>query len=141
MSKWYKFPSSSTMTDGDYRAGLNALNIVFGAVLGFVLVGGEELPVRDFMALLGISALIVMLIQAIALSEHTLFNIATTAAFIYLLPELAEEFFFIAKVPKLQPTLALWAGMAILLELSPREKPEDTLTSETPKTITGEKTT
>ena len=37
-----------------------------------------------------------MLIQAIALSEYTLFNIVMTAAAIYYLPELAEEFFNIA---------------------------------------------
>ena len=129
------------MSEGDYRAGLSALNIVFGAVLGFVLVGGEDLPVLDFMALLGISAFIVMLIQAIALSEYTLFNIAMTAASIYYLPELAEEFFAIAKVPKLQATLAVWAGMAVLLELSPREKPSEMNNTQSYKTITGETST
>lgn len=129
------------MSEGDYRAGLNALNIVFGAVLGFVLVGGEDLPVLDFMALLGISAFIVMLIQAIALSEYTLFNIVMTAASIYYLPELAEEFFAIAKVPKLQATLAVWAGMAVLLELSPREKPSKMNNTQSYKTITGETST
>ncbi|MEM7702866.1 MAG: hypothetical protein AAF251_13080 [Pseudomonadota bacterium] len=137
MANWYKIPTSSAMTEGDYRAGLNAMNIVFGAVLGFVLVGGEDLPVPDFMALLGISALVVMLIQGIALSQYTLFNIAMTAASIYFLPELAEEWFNIAKVPKLQPTLAVWAGMAVLLELSPREKP----VTDDIKPIIGEKNT
>lgn len=127
------------MSDGDYRAGLNAMNIVFGAVLGFVLVGGENLPVIDFMAMLGVSAFVVMLIQAIALSEYTLFNIVMTAAAIYYLPELAEEFFNIAKVPKLQATLAVWAGMAVLLELSPREKPAtDTSKAAIAKHSTGE---
>ncbi|MEM9084331.1 MAG: hypothetical protein AAGB23_00230 [Pseudomonadota bacterium] len=134
MAKWYKLPLTSTMSEGDYRAGLNAMNIVFGAVLGFVLVGGEDLPVFDFMALLGISALIVMLIQAIALSEYTLFNIAVAAAAIYYLPDVAEDWFNIAKVPKLQPTLAIWAAMAVLIELSPREK----IDKDTAKKITGE---
>jgi len=141
LANWYKIPTSSTMTDGDYRAGLSAMNIVFGAVLGFVLVGGEELPVLDFMALLGISAFVVMLIQAIALSQYTLFNIAMTAASIYFLPDLAEEWFNIAKVPKLQPTLAVWAGMAVLLELSPREKPAtNTSKAAIAKQSTGEET-
>lgn len=125
MAKWYQFPTSSKMSDGDYRAGLSALNIVFGAVLGFVLVGGEELPIFDFMALLTISALIVMMIQSIALSEFTLFSVASTALAIYFLPVLAEEWFSLTKVPKLQPTLAIWAAMATILELSPREKPTD----------------
>ncbi|MEO1488222.1 MAG: hypothetical protein AAFR88_02135 [Pseudomonadota bacterium] len=134
MAKWYALPTSSTMSDGDYRAGLNAMNIVFGAVLGFVLVGGENLPVLDFMALLGVSALIVMMIQAIALSDYKLFNIAVTAAAIFYLPKVAEDWFNIAEVPKLQPTLAVWATMALILELSPREK----LATHKAKAITGE---
>ena len=122
MANWYKIPTSSTMSEGDYRAGLSAMNIVFGAVLGFVLVGGEDLPVLDFVALLGVSALIVMMIQSIALSEYTLFSVVTTALAIYFLPDLAEQWFSLTEVPKLQPTLAVWAGMAVILELSPREK-------------------
>lgn len=122
MSNWYKFPMSSRISDGDYRAGLNALNIVFGAVLGFVLVGGENLPIFDFTALLVISALIVMMIQSIALSDFTLFSVIVTAIAIYFLPQLAEEWFSLTRVPKLQPTLAVWAVMATILELSPREK-------------------
>ncbi|MEM1052110.1 MAG: hypothetical protein AAGI28_08440 [Pseudomonadota bacterium] len=131
MANWYKLPTSSKMKDGDYRAGLNALNIVFGAVLGFVLVGGENLPIFDFVALLVISALIVMMIQSIALSDFTLFSVSSTAVAIYFLPQLAEDWFSLTKVPKLQPTLAIWAIMATILELSPREKPgekSDTIT-------------
>lgn len=126
MSNWYKIPTDSKMKDGDYRAGLNALNIVFGAVLGFVLVGGENLPIFDFVALLAISALVVMMIQSIALSEYTLFSVVITALAIYFLPQVAEEWFSLTKVPKLQPTLATWAVMATILELSPRERPDET---------------
>jgi len=124
MAKWYEFPTNARMADGDYRAGLNALNIVFGAVLGFVLVGGENLPIFDFVALLVISALIVMMIQSIALSDYTLFSIVFTAIAIAFLPQIAEEWFSLTRVPKLQPTLAIWAAMATILELSPREKPD-----------------
>ncbi|KEO90949.1 hypothetical protein EH31_07905 [Erythrobacter longus] len=113
------------MKEGDYRAGLNALNIVFGAVLGFVLVGGENLPIFDFVALLAISALIVMMIQSIALSDFTLFSVVVTGVAIYFLPQMAEEWFSLTKVPKLQPTLATWAVMATIIELSPREKSDD----------------
>ena len=131
MAKWYKFPTHARMADGDYRAGLNALNIVFGAVLGFVLVGGENLPIFDFVALLVISALIVMMIQSIALSDYTLFSIVFTAIAIAFLPQIAEEWFSLTRVPKLQPTLAIWAAMATILELSPREKPDGKSTAAT----------
>lgn len=135
MAKWYKMPTGMRITEGDYRAGLNAMNIVFGAVLGFVLVGGEDLPVLDFVGLLAISGLIVMLIQSIALSPYKLFNVVTTGLVIFYLPKVAEDFFAIAEVPKLQPTLAVWAAMAVILELSPREK----IDSEDTKQINGEK--
>lgn len=131
MAKWYDFPTNARMADGDYRAGLNALNIVFGAVLGFVLVGGENLPIFDFVALLVISALIVMMIQSIALSDYTLFSIVFTAIAIAFLPQIAEEWFSLTRVPKLQPTLAIWAAMATILELSPREKPDGESTAAT----------
>ena len=131
MAKWYRFPTHARMADGDYRAGLNALNIVFGAVLGFVLVGGENLPIFDFVALLVISALIVMMIQSIALSDYTLFSIVFTAIAIAFLPQIAEEWFSLTRVPKLQPTLAIWAAMATILELSPREKPDGKSTAAT----------
>lgn len=124
MANWYKIPTSLRMKEGDYRAGLNALNIVFGAVLGFVLIGGENLPIFDFVALLAISALVVMMIQSIALSDFTLFSVIATGVAIYFLPQMAVEWFSLTRVPKLQPTLATWAVMATILELSPREKPD-----------------
>ena len=141
MAKWYKMPTGMTITEGDYRAGLNAMNIVFGAVLGFVLVGGEDLPVRDFVGLLAISGLIVMLIQSIALSPYKLFNITTTAMVIYFLPKVAEDFFSISAVPKVQPTHAVWAAMAVVLEISPREKTDsEKINSEDTKQLNGETT-
>ena len=131
MANWFKIATISKMSEGDYRAGLNAMNIVFGAVLGFVLVGAQDLPVRDFVWLLVSSALIVMLIQSISLSEYTLFTIITTAAAIYFIPTMAEDLFSISAVPKLQPTLAVWAAMVVILEVSPREKAKQETTGET----------
>ena len=124
MSNWYKFPSSLTVTEKEYEAGVTAQNIVFGAVLGFVLVGAQDLPIKDFMMLLFISASVVMMIQYIMLSEYKLFNIGSTALVIFLLPTASENLFNLAQVPKLQPTLALWAGMAVVQEMLPRAKPK-----------------
>ena len=95
----------------------------------FVLVGGENLPIFDFVALLTISAFVVILIQSIALSEYTLFSIVGTALAIYMLPELAEDWFSLTRVPKLQPALATWAVMATLLEMSPRDRTNEKSTT------------
>ncbi|MCK0128958.1 hypothetical protein [Erythrobacter sp. F6033] len=122
MSKWYKMPPSYRITDGEYKANVDGINIVFGAVLGFVLVGGEGLPVRDFVALLMLSAAVVVMILYLSQSEYKLFYIVLTAATIVAFPYIAEDFFKLARVPKLQPTLAVWALMVLLVELIPREK-------------------
>jgi len=134
MSKWYKIPGSfSRMTEREYRANLNGINVVFGAVLGFVLVGAENLPVRDFAALLVLSSAIVVMIFYLESSEYKLFNIVTTGGAIAALPYVSEDMFELAKVPKLQPTLAIWALMVLGVELMPKEKPEGT-----DKTTSGE---
>ncbi len=125
MAKWYQMPSSfGRMTEREYRANLNGINIVFGAVLGFVLVGAEDLPVRDFAALLVLSSAVVVMILYIESSEYKLFNIITAALAIGALPFVAEDLFSLTEVPKLQPTLAIWALMVLGVEMMPREKPE-----------------
>nr|WP_298926267.1 hypothetical protein [uncultured Erythrobacter sp.] len=124
MSNWYKMPPSFRITEGEYKANVDGINIVFGAVLGFVLVGGEGLPVRDFVALLFLSAAVVVMILYLGQSEYKLFYVVLTAVTIAAFPFIAEDFFQLARVPKLQPTLAVWAIMVLLVELIPREKPE-----------------
>lgn len=122
MSKWYKMPPTFRITEGEYKANVDGINIVFGAVLGFVLVGGEGLPMRDFVALLMLSASIVVMIFYLGQSEYKLFYIVLTAASIIAFPYIAEDFFKLARVPKLQPTLAVWTLMVLLVEMMPREK-------------------
>ncbi len=121
MANWYKMPPSFRITEGEYKANVDGINIVFGAVLGFVLVGGEGLPVRDFAALLILSAAIVVMILYLGRSEYKLFYGVMTAVSIIAFPFIAEDFFKLARVPKLQPTLAIWAFMIVLVEIMPRE--------------------
>ena len=48
MAKWYHFPTTSRLSDGEYEANIQGINIVFGAVLGFVLADASGLPPGDF---------------------------------------------------------------------------------------------
>ena len=122
MSNWYKIPISRRMTEREYSANVEGINIVFGAVLGFVLVGAEGLPVLDFAILLTLSVAVVVMILYFGSSEYKLFYAVVAFAAIAALPYIAEEIFSLAKVPKLQPTLFIWALMILAVELMPRTK-------------------
>ena len=125
MAKWYHMPKPNVrMTEREYRANIEGINIVFGAVLGFVLVGAEGLPVRDFIALLLLSVAIVVMILYMGSSEYKLFYTIMAGASIAALPYISEDLFSLTHVPKLQPALAVWALMILAVELLPREETE-----------------
>ncbi|QUL36494.1 hypothetical protein [Erythrobacter sp. JK5] len=130
MSNWYRIPPSFRITEREYRANIDGMNIVFGAVLGFVLVGAENVEVRDFIGLLMLSAAIVILILYLGSSEYKLFNATITAVSIAFLPYISVDLFDITEVPKLQPTLAIWALMVLGVELIPRAPSHDRISQE-----------
>jgi len=122
MAKWYKVPTTFRITEREYRANIEGMNIVFGAVLGFVLAGAEGLPPVDFMIVLFVSAMTVILILYLASTEYLLFYGVSTALIIFALPILLRDQVAIKPIPYLQPTLIVWAIMVTILELSPRQK-------------------
>ena len=124
MSNWYKIPKPGIMPAREHRIIIQGINVVIGAVLGFVLVGSEGLPVYDFGALLVISMVIVVLILYLESSDYVLFHAVLTAIAILSFPYVTEELFSLTKVPKLQPTLAIWAIMILLAQLIPHEEAE-----------------
>ncbi len=126
MAKWYKIPSTLRITEREYQANINGMNIVFGAVLGFVLAGAEGLPPTDFIAVLFTSAVAVIMILYLGSTDYVLFYGAATAAIIFAVPFILADQFKINPIPYLQPTLIAWAVMVAALELTPRSKPSDT---------------
>ena len=122
MAKWYKIPMTARVTQREYRANVNGINIVFGAVLGFVLAGAENLPPLDFATLLFVSAAVVILILYLGSTEYTLFYAMCAALSIAFFPYLFGDVVDLSQVPQLQPTLAVWAVMIVMVELLPREK-------------------
>lgn len=121
MAKWKEFPRSWKMSERERRVIVDGINIIIGAVLGFVLAGAEGLPVYDFAALLLISVCVVILILFLESSEYTLFCAGLTAAAILAFPFVTEDFLNLANVPKLQPTLAIWAAMILAAQLLPKQ--------------------
>ena len=124
-SKWWRMPPSLRITDGEYEANVRGMNIVFGAVLGFVLADASELPPLDFAIVLMLSASVVVTILYLSHSEYKLFYVATAGIAIAVLPHVLNEQFGIVRIPQLQPTLAVWALMVLIVELLPREPAEN----------------
>ena len=121
MAKWYAVPTTSRMTASEYRANLTGLNVVFGAVLGFVLAGAENLSTLDFVYLLLLSSAAVVTILYLGSSDYKLFYGAMAVVMAATVPWLLEQA-GVPVLPKLQPTLATWIAMVIFLELLPQEK-------------------
>ena len=121
-SKWWRLPPSSAMTAGEYEANIRGMNILFGAVLGFVLAGTTGLPPLDFALVLLLSATTVVLILYLSQSPYKLFYLALAAFMIAGLPHFIELVLELPPIPQLQPTLAIWALMVIGVEIMPRER-------------------
>lgn len=134
MTKWYAVPPSLTMTEAEYRANVDGMNILFGAVLGFVLADARGLPALDFAVLLLVSASTVVSILYLSSSPYKLFYAATTIAAVALLPWVIGELTDAPPIPQLRPTLAVWTGMVLLVELLPRRKPESEPETKEPRT-------
>lgn len=122
MAKWYHIPTLSRMSEGEYQANIQGINIVFGAVLGFVLADANDLPQLDFAIVLFLSATVVVSILYLAHSEYKLVYGAITTFLVFMLPQALEEPLGISAIPQLQPTLAVWTVMIIIVELIPRTK-------------------
>jgi len=116
--------SVGRMTRSEYRANLNGLGIFFGAVLGFVMAGTDTLPPRDFALTLFFSATVVITILYVSSSPRRILYAILSAVLIAALPRLLGELLSPgAQIPRnLQPTLAVWLGITLLVEFLPREK-------------------
>jgi hypothetical protein len=116
------------MTDSEYRANHNGLGIFFGAVLGFVMAGTETLNQRDFALTLFFTSTVVITLLYVSASPnrfaYALLAILSIAVFPQVLAVILTPG---AKIPpNIQPTLAVWLGIALLVEILPREKPNET---------------
>jgi hypothetical protein len=115
------------MTEREYRANIDGLNIFFGAVLGFVLAGSETLDQVSFGILLAITAGIVVSILYITASQHriqySLLALGLVLSMHRTLETLLPGTFSLPS--KLQPCLLVWALMTISVEFLPRERVDE----------------
>lgn len=119
-----RLPGWVKMTHAEYRANLSGLGIFFGAVLGFVMAGTETLGTREFAFTLFFTATVVISILYVSSSANRIFYTLLTAGLIAALPLVLDAVLPAgAQIPpRLQPTLAVWLAIAVIIELMPREK-------------------
>ena len=110
----------------EYQANLSGLNILFGAVLGFVLTGTETLDEWKFGFVLLTLAAFVVSILYISHSRHRLVYAIATLIGAMMLPELIDwALDGHGLLPdKVRPTLVVWTVMTILVEFWGRDSRE-----------------
>lgn len=113
------------MTDREYRANIDGLNLFFGAVLGVVMATTEGLDARNFAAVLFVTASLVVSLLYISASRRRIGYAVLTAVSILLLPQILGELARGAAAPRqLQVTMAVWLTFIVAVEFWPRWPPE-----------------
>lgn len=119
------------MSEGEYRANLNGINMFFGAVLGVVLAGIEKLNSFEFGFVLLVLAGIVTSIMFISGSRNRVMYSAYALAMSLVAPRLIDTVLRTtdALPPKVVPTVVAWTLMTIAVEFWGRDKsmPGDSL--------------
>ena len=117
------------MSQGEYRANINGINMFFGAVLGVVLAGMEKLTQVQFgLALLMLAGNVTSILFITGSRHRVVYAIYTII--ISLATPSAIDFMLRTKnaIPdKVVPTLLVWTFMTIMVEFWGRDtaSPED----------------
>ena len=130
MAKWYHIPTSTRMSRGEYNANVRGLNILFGAVLGFVLADASAMPMENFAVILALSASYTVGLLYMQESDYKLFYIVLMGLSLLGLPNLLYLLDAPPDLDRLPVTFAVWAAMILFIEIVPRERDADT--KETP---------
>jgi hypothetical protein len=112
------------MSEKEYRANTDGLNIVFGATLGFVLAGAEALSNAAFSLVVIVTISVVVSILYISASNkrltYSIYALVVIVAMPWMFRSLLGQDF--AMPSKLQPTLAIWAIFSTMIEFAPRDQ-------------------
>ena len=120
---WSSVRSSFVLQAEEYRASIQGLNLFFGAIIGVSFASAESLPVRDYAALLFLTAAIVMIILIVSNTRRRIYSVVQLVAVMAgAWVVLVRRPFIEGIPPSLFPTLAIWSLLAALTEFTPREK-------------------
>lgn len=106
----------------EYRANIHGLQIVFGAVLGFVLAGAERFDQYSFAVLLLATIGAVVTILYISASPRRVAYTALAVGYSLSLPWMVLEITKVQAPEKLAPTLLIWTLFQAGVEFAPRRR-------------------
>jgi len=120
-----KIPALWRMTPGEYRANVDGLNLFFGAVLGVVMATTDRLGARDFAVTLIVTATLVVTLLYVSSGRHRFAYALFAAAVLAFLPRILGPLLAdpAGMPPHLQPTLLVWLGFIVLVELGALDGP------------------
>ena len=129
MERWNEANRRSMqMTDREVAATVQAMNLFFGAVIGFILADIQDIATRDYVIVLIITVSVVMAILWLSQSHRRLYSVFSLAISLglYAWVDLANPAGFGDNIPdKMLPTLAVWSMLAVGTEFRMRmEEPE-----------------
>lgn len=112
------------MSAAEYRANLQGLNVFFGAVLGVVMAGTDQLVPLDYGVVLFLVATMVVTILYISSSKHRLIYALFALVVVGFMPQIVDKLIdgTVATILYLQVTLLVWILMALIVEFTPRER-------------------
>jgi hypothetical protein len=116
------------LSQREYEASLNALNIFFGAIIGVSLGNIEAMSVQDYVVLLLATAAMVSTILVVSYSHRRIWNVVvmfSLLGFAWYIDIYRAKGIDIDFPEKLLPTLSVWAGLAILLEFTEKTSEPD----------------
>ncbi|MEO9601424.1 hypothetical protein [Parasphingorhabdus sp.] len=122
LDKLFKIGNPFKLTQREYEATINALNIFFGAIIGVSLGNITEIPMDEYVVLLVVIAALVSSILLATYTHRRIWNSIMLVGFLliawYLESDSSDG--LVDFPDRVLPTLTVWGALAILTEFSER---------------------
>ncbi len=122
LGKLFKIGNPFKLTQREYEATINALNIFFGAIIGVSLGNITEIPMDEYVILLIIISVLVSSILLVTYSHRRIWNsIMLAGALLAAWYAESDNGGGAIDFPdRVLPTLTVWAALAVMTEFSDR---------------------
>ncbi len=122
VGKLLKIGNPFRLTQREYEATINALNIFFGAIIGVSLGNITEIPLDDYVILLVIISALVSSILLVTYTHRRVWNsVMLTGVLLAAWYAESDSSGAVIDFPeRVLPTLTVWAALAVMTEFSDR---------------------
>lgn len=121
LGKLLKIGNTFKLTQREYEATINALNIFFGAIIGVSLGNITEIPLDDYVILLVIISALVSSILLVTYTHRRIWNSIMLTAVLTAAWYAESDTGGVIDFPeRVLPTLTVWAALAVMTKFSDR---------------------